>query len=106
MWLAIGLWVLLMPASVGARPLARASPFAAAFLLAWLLAAYTATSVAPIVKVAALAQCAVYPEPGGVAVWCQSGAINAVPATFRQRRFGMLYSLWLPAKQPTCSWMP
>jgi len=23
-WLAIGLWVLLMPASVGARPLARA----------------------------------------------------------------------------------
>ena len=68
-WLAVGLWVLLMPASVGARPLARASPLAAAFLLAWLLAAYTATSVAPVVKVPALAQCAIYSEPARVAVW-------------------------------------
>ena len=57
-WLAVGLWVLLMPASVGARPLSRVAPFAAAFLLAWLLAAYAATSVAPVIGVPAVAQCA------------------------------------------------
>ena len=67
-WLAIGLWVLLVPASAGARPLARASPFAAALLLAWLLAAYTATSVAPVVRIPALAQCAVHLVPAVVAV--------------------------------------
>jgi hypothetical protein len=55
-WLAIGLWVLLMPASVGARPLSRASPYAAAFLLAWLLAAYAATTVATFASVPDLVQ--------------------------------------------------
>ena len=55
-WLAVGLWVLLMPASIGARPLSRAAPYAAAFLLAWLLAAYAATTVATFVDVPDLAR--------------------------------------------------
>lgn len=46
--LLAALWVLLTPTRLGARLLAFASPFWAALLLVWLLAAYGATALAPV----------------------------------------------------------
>jgi hypothetical protein len=46
--LLAALWVLLTPTRLGARLLAFASPFWAALLLIWLLAAYGATALAPV----------------------------------------------------------
>lgn len=46
--LLVALWVLLVPTKLGARLLAAAAPFWAALLLAWLLAAYGATALAPV----------------------------------------------------------
>ena len=75
-WLAVGLWVLVMPASVGARPLCRVSPVAAAFLLAWLLAAYAATSVASIAYIPPLAQYAACPLQKFIAVVVEAPSLQ------------------------------
>ena len=55
MLLLVALWVLLMPARLGQRPLAAAAPCWTALLLAWLLAAYLATAVAPVMRLPPLA---------------------------------------------------
>lgn len=58
MLLLVALWVLLMPSRVGQRLLAAAAPAWTALLLAWLLAAYAATALAPVRKLPPLAHAA------------------------------------------------
>lgn len=64
-WLAVGLWVLLLPPSVGTRPLSAAAAPAAAFFLLWLMVGYVASALVALLDMPALARAIgvyVFPE--------------------------------------------